>query len=45
LAKLLDDRDLKQDLTNILDEKVENLEFNFNSRVLSRLELLEKAYD
>ena len=28
-----------------LEDKIENLEFNFNSKVISRLELLEKAYD
>lgn len=45
LAKALDDRDLKQDITDILDDKVESLEYNFNNKIVSRVELLEKAYD
>ncbi len=45
MVKFLDDRDLKTEITNIIDEKVDNLEFTFNSKILSRLELLEKAYD
>lgn len=36
---------MKHDLTNIIDEKIEGMEYNFNNKVLARLELLEKAYD
>ena len=45
MLKYLDDRDIKTDLTNIIDDKIDNLEFSFNTKVLSRLDLLEKAYD
>jgi phosphoenolpyruvate-protein kinase (PTS system EI component) len=45
VAKLLDDRDLKQEITNIIEDKIDSLEFNINSKVLARVELLEKAYD
>lgn len=45
MAKVLDDRDIKHDVSNLLEEKIDHMEFNFNSKVLSRLELLEKAYD
>lgn len=45
ILKFLDDRELKQEITNIIEDKIDNLEFSFNSKVLSRLDLLEKAYD
>ena len=45
LLKVVDDRDLRKDFSNLLEDKMENLEFNFNSKVLTRLDLLEKAYD
>ena len=43
--KLLDDRELKSEISHIIEDKIDNLEFSFNSRILSRLDLLEKAYD
>lgn len=45
ILKFLDDRDLKQEITNIIEDKIDNLEFSFNSKILSRVDLLEKAYD
>ncbi len=45
MTRILDDRNLKTEITNLLEEKIDNLEFSFNNKVLSRLELLEKAYD
>lgn len=45
ILKFLDDRDLKQDITNIIEDKIDSLEFNFNSKILTRVDLLEKAYD
>eukprot|EP00347_Sterkiella_histriomuscorum_P015644 403356242 len=45
IIKFLDDRELKQEITNIIEDKIDNLEFSFNSKILSRLDLLEKAYD
>lgn len=45
ILKFLDDRDLKIEITNIIEDKIDNLEFNFNTKILSRVDLLEKAYD
>jgi len=45
VTRLLDDKSLKQEITAILDEKIDNLEFNFNNKIIARVELLEKAYD
>ena len=45
ILKLLDDRELKSEISHIIEDKIDNLEFSFNSRILSRLDLLEKAYD
>lgn len=45
ILKLLDDRDLKQEIQTIIEDKIDNLEFSFNSKILSRVDLLEKAYD
>ena len=45
ILRLFDDKDLKGELTVLLEDKIDNLEFSFNSKVLARLELLEKAYD
>lgn len=45
ILKFLDDRDLKIEITSIIEDKIDNLEFNFNTKILSRVDLLEKAYD
>jgi hypothetical protein len=45
MAKYLDDKDIKTELQLILEEKLDNMEFGFNSKIMSRLEILEKAYD
>ena len=45
ILRFLDDKDLKGEITVFLEDKIENLEFSFNSKIMSRLELLEKAYD
>ena len=45
ILKYLDDRDLKVEIMNMIEEKIDNFEFNFNSKVISRVDLLEKAYD
>ena len=45
ILRLLDDKDLKNEITMMMEDKIDSLEFNFNSKILSRLELLEKAYE
>lgn len=45
LARILDDRDLKEEIVSLVEDKIENVEFNFSTKVVSRIELLEKAYD
>jgi hypothetical protein len=45
LDRVADDKQLRADLQNMVDEKIESIEFNINNKVVSRLELLEKAYD
>lgn len=45
MDRLADDKQLRADVQNMVDEKIENIEFNINNKVVSRLELLEKSYD
>ena len=45
LSKILDDRELKNEITNMIDDKIDNLEFNYNNKILAKIDLLEKAYD
>jgi|JI10StandDraft_1071094.scaffolds.fasta_scaffold167241_2 hypothetical protein len=45
LDRLADDKQLRADVQAMVDEKIENIEFNINNKVVSRLELLERSYD
>lgn len=43
--RTLEEKDFKLDMGRHVGERIDNLEFNFNSKVLGRIEMLEKAFD
>jgi len=45
MDRMADDKQLRADIQQMVDEKIENIEFNINNKVVSRVELLEKSYD